>query len=426
MAVSSFKKADRKKAKLRLALDGPSGSGKTFTALRFAQALASQGKGRIAVIDTEHGSAAKYVGERPDGEPFEFDTAVLENFSPTDYTVVLQEAGQAGYDVVVIDSLSHAWEGKGGALEQVDTKANKTGNKFTAWADVTPQHQRMVEAILRSPCHVIATMRSKTEYVLQADSKGKMVPTKIGLKPIQRDGMEYEFDVVCDIDTEHLLKVSKTRCPALDGMSVMKPGASFVRPLLDWLENGSTVDPSFYAVTEADLRTQVATEAEQENLTPKEKMKRELALKKELQEKQKREAESAAAKPDSSQPVAQQDDQPELPPNPDVPFDVASSANAQNEQAKPDVVYATAEQIQKINRLFERDKTPLETQIAILQRRGIEPRNGRPHPELLATDAAAELIQKLEELVSRKIADQLGMSPEFVERVNERGIGSGN
>lgn len=422
MAVSSFKKADRKKAKLRLALDGPSGSGKTFTALRFALALADNDVTKIAVIDTEHGSAAKYVGERPDGTQIEFDHVTLEDFSPTNYTQFITEAGQCGYKVVVIDSLSHAWEGKGGALEQVDTKANKTGNKFTAWADVTPQHQRMVEAILRSPCHVIATMRSKTEYVLQADSKGKMVPTKIGLKPIQRDGMEYEFDVVCDIDTEHLLKVSKTRCPALDGMSVMKPGASFVRPLLDWLENGSTVDPSFYAVNEADLRTQVAKEAEEENLSPKEKMKRELALKKELQEKQKREAE--AAKPESSQPAAAVVPQPESPPSAEVPFEVDGLANAETPQ--PAVVFATAQQVEKVNNLFARDKTPIETQIAILQRRGIEPRNGRPHPELLSMEAAAELITKLEDLVSKKVAEQLGMSPEFVEKVKAGELGSGN
>jgi energy-coupling factor transporter ATP-binding protein EcfA2 len=374
MASSFFKKADRKKAKLRLALDGPSGSGKTFTALRFAQALAAKGQGRIAVIDTEHGSAAKYVGERPDGTPFEFDHAVLENFSPTDYTVVLQEAGQNGYDVVVIDSLSHAWEGKGGALDQVDAKTTKGGNSFTAWKDVTPQHRQMVEAILRSPCHVICTMRSKTEYVLQPDSKtGKMVPTKIGLKPIQRDGMEYEFDVVCDIDTEHLLKVSKTRCPALDGMVVMKPGASLMTPLLNWLENGSTVDPSFYAVTEADLQTQVNKEAAEENLSPIEKLRRKNELKR------------------------QQQDQP-----------ATQTAPATTATDIPFTTCITPAQVERIFYLAKRIEMPDEVLIQKLAARGVQPdADNKPHPERLEATVGTEFLEKLEEVAESIVAEEM-------------------
>jgi hypothetical protein len=239
-----FEPATRKKLKLRMAICGPSGSGKTMTGLRSAFAVAKaieereHRKARVAVIDTEHRSASKYQGEAPDGVPFNFDVCELTHYSPTAYTAVLKEAGQTGYDIVMIDSLSHAWEGVGGALDLVDQKADKGGNSFTAWKDVTPMHREMVEAILASPCDVIVTMRSKMDYVLEQDARGKMVPKKVGMAPIQRQGMEYEFDVVCDMDATHTLTVSKTRCSAIDGQRVVKPGAAFMGPILAWLGKG--------------------------------------------------------------------------------------------------------------------------------------------------------------------------------------------
>jgi hypothetical protein len=155
----------------------------------------------------------------------------------------------------VIDSLSHAWAGSGGALEIKDKKsAGSNANSFTAWKDVTPMHNQMIDAILRSPCHIIATMRSKTEYILETDSRGKQIPRKIGMAPIQRAGMEYEFDLYCSMDDEHILRVSKSRCPELsDGMSV-KPGATFIAPIVTWLNDGSDAPAEKFAVTESDLR----------------------------------------------------------------------------------------------------------------------------------------------------------------------------
>ncbi len=229
-----FTPATRKQLKLRMALDGPSGSGKTFTALRFAFGLAGE-SGKVAVLDTEHKAAAKYEGLSPDGIPWKFDTCELESFAPSTYSAVIKEAGRQGYDVLVIDSLSHAWEGVGGALDLVDRKG---GNKFTAWKDVTPLHRDMIEAILASPCHVIVTMRSKMEYVLEENEKGKQVPRKVGMAPIQRAGTEYEFDVVADLDHTHTLTVSKTRCPALDEARAVKPTAAFIEPLKAWLGEG--------------------------------------------------------------------------------------------------------------------------------------------------------------------------------------------
>lgn len=230
-----FQKATRKKSKLRMTIDGPAGSGKTYSALRFAHVLANGGK--IAFIDTERGSASKYIGENPDGIVWDFDVAELDSFSPEKYTQAIQYAGKAGYDVLVIDSLSHAWEGKDGALEIKDRAG---GNQWTAWRNVTPIHNRMVDAILQSPLHVITTMRSRMEYVQEADERGKTVIRKVGMAPIQRPGMEYEFDIVCDIDWSHILTVSKSRCSAIADLKLEKPGPNFIMPIVEWLETGTT------------------------------------------------------------------------------------------------------------------------------------------------------------------------------------------
>lgn len=240
--MGMFKPATREQLKARIALDGPTGSGKTYTGLEFAFVLAGP-NGRVCVIDTEHRSASKYAGYAPHGIPWLFDVCDLKHYAPSTYTAAIREAGQLGYDVILIDSLSHGWEGVGGALDQVDKKAAESGNSFTAWKDVTPQHREMIDAILASPAHVVVTMRSKMEYVLEetTNKNGRKVttPKKVGMAPIQRQGMEYEFDIVCDLDIDHMLKVSKTRCPEIDGMLVSKPGPEFLSPVIRWLNEGA-------------------------------------------------------------------------------------------------------------------------------------------------------------------------------------------
>jgi hypothetical protein len=270
--MSMFAPATRKKLKLRMALDGPSGSGKTYSALRFAFGLTGP-KGRIAVIDTEHRSASKYKGVSPDGYPWEFQVCELEHYAPSGYTQVIKEAGRLGFDVLIIDSLSHAWDGVGGALELVDKKAAQNNNSFTAWKDVTPMHREMIEAILSCPCHVIATMRSKMEYAIEKDERtGKMVPRKVGMAPVQRQGMEYEFDVVCDLDVDHILTVSKTRCSEIDGARVVKPQAAWMMPLAKWLDEGE--EPAAAAVqaqppqASANSPTTAAQNVAQESVSP--------------------------------------------------------------------------------------------------------------------------------------------------------------
>lgn len=230
----AFQKATKKQAKGRLAIDGPSGSGKTFTALRVAKALAPTGK--IAVIDTERGSASKYA------DLFQFDVCeIVDDFHPQHYIKALKEAEDAGYEVVVIDSLSHAWEGAGGVLELTDKEAtrSRSGNSYTAWRATTPIHNSLINAMLQSRCHVIVTMRSKTEYVLEENDRGQKVPKKVGMAPVQRAGMEYEFDVVVDMDLKHNGVVAKTRCHSLTDKVFSPPTeADLGKVFAEWLGDG--------------------------------------------------------------------------------------------------------------------------------------------------------------------------------------------
>lgn len=260
-----FKKATRKQAKLRMALIGPSGSGKTYTALAIAHHLVPGG--RIAVIDTERGSASKYAGV--DG--FEFDVCELDSFHPQKYIEAIRAADEAGYDVLIIDSLSHAWMGKDGALELVDRAAKRmqSPNTWAAWRDVTPLHNALVDAMLQCRMHLIATMRTKTEYVVETNEKGKQVPRKVGLAPIQREGLEYEFDVVADLDLDNNFIVSKTRCKELNGLVVNKAGKEVADILRAWLNDGAPIQESHPAAqatavqqSEAKPVGRRATEAE--------------------------------------------------------------------------------------------------------------------------------------------------------------------
>lgn len=228
--MSKFQKATKAQSRLRMALIGISGSGKTYTGLALATRLGE----RVAVIDTERGSASKY------SDIFNFDVMELDSFSPQTYVAAIKSAEEEGYDVLLIDSLSHAWSGKDGALEQVERVAKRTqsSNTFGAWREVTPTHNQMVDAILSAKCHVIATIRSKTEYVQEKDERGKTQIRKVGLAPVQRDGLEYEFDVVADLDMDNTLIIGKTRCPQLAGQLFQRAGEDVADILKSWLGTG--------------------------------------------------------------------------------------------------------------------------------------------------------------------------------------------
>lgn len=240
-----FQKATKKQLKARIALLGPAGAGKSYSALRLAFALAGT-DGKVAAIDTEHRSLSKYVGEAPDGTPWDFDVLELDSFSPDAYIEGITAAEQAGYAVLIIDSLSHAWAGKDGLLEFVDEVAKRkraqggAGNTFDAWREATPKHNALVEAMLSSKMHLIVTMRVKQEYVQEKDERtGKTIVRKVGLQPVQRDGLEYEMDVTADLDMDNNLVIGKTRCSKLTGKVFAKAGPEVVKILQEWLSSGA-------------------------------------------------------------------------------------------------------------------------------------------------------------------------------------------
>lgn len=239
-----FTRATKRGKFLRLALEGPAGSGKTWTALEIATELAGP-QGRIALIDSERESADLYANQ------FIFDSGKLNDFSPDNYCKSIKAAEDQGYDVCIVDSLTHAWSGTGGALDMVDVKKRQGGNNnsFDAWRDVTPAHNKLVDTLLNARMHVIVTMRTKTAYDMEeyTDKSGnrRVKPVKIGTKPIQREGLEYEFTVVGDLDLDHNLIVSKTRINVLDGKVWHKPGAEFARTIMNWFEDAAEEVPKF-------------------------------------------------------------------------------------------------------------------------------------------------------------------------------------
>ena len=219
-----FEDASSKGSYLRCALVGPSGSGKTWTALTIASQF-----GVPFVIDTERSSALKYA------KHFKFKHANIPgDFNPRNYIAACHAAIAAGAKVLVVDSLSHAWEGVGGVLEFVDNvaKRQKTANSFQAWREGTPLQNELVDGLLALKCHLVCTMRSKMEYAQQSDG-GKTRVVKLGMGAIQRNGIEYEFDIVLEMDLEHDCTVGKTRFPELSGQVFRKPDEKFSKKLFD-------------------------------------------------------------------------------------------------------------------------------------------------------------------------------------------------
>lgn len=238
MTTFTFAPATRETAKARIALQGPGGSGKTKSALRMAEGLAKGGP--IGVVDTERGSAKKYaiVPGRPDLGGHEFGHMPMAFCSPENLIAAVKAAEEARLAVLIVDSWSHFWAGKGGLLARVEEesqKASNRGGKFTAWAPVNDLEQDMLDALLNFPGHVIVTMRTKNDYEME----GKKV-TKVGVKTVQREGSEYEFDVVIDM-IAGTGTVTKTRYEPLYDVSVHHPGEDFAEVILEQLGQG--LDP---------------------------------------------------------------------------------------------------------------------------------------------------------------------------------------
>lgn len=232
--MSSFKKATKEKAKLRLALFGVSGSGKTYTALRMATGLAGE-DGRIAVIDTERNSACKY------SDRFNFDVCDAKKPSIENLKMFIEEA--KNYDVLIIDSMTHCWLE---LLQEVEklAKTKFGGNTWSAWSEGTPKQMSLINALLDFPGHIIATMRVETNWTTVTNEKGKVVPVRVGEAPKQGKGIEYEFDMLMQISPEHDALVIKDRTGKYQDEVIPMPDEEFGKALGEWLQDGENNKPS--------------------------------------------------------------------------------------------------------------------------------------------------------------------------------------
>jgi hypothetical protein len=227
-----IERAIKRKQKLRLGIMGAAGSGKTYSSLLLACELGE----KVCIIDTEAGSASLYADQFK-----EYDTISLgAPFEPKRYIEAMKLIENSGYDVIVIDSLTHEWSGVGGCLDMVSniTKSSNSGNSYTAWNKITPEHNKLIETILNSKCHVIATLRAKTAYdMIQVN--GKMRPQKVGVEAVQREGMEYEFTTLFSLDQNHNFICSKDRTKMFDNPDVPEAFTSEIAlKLLEWLNQG--------------------------------------------------------------------------------------------------------------------------------------------------------------------------------------------
>lgn len=257
-----IKEAVREGQWAKMVIAGPSGGGKTFTALQLAKGLTRNGK--IVVLDSERGSAKKYAKILGD---MKYSVLDLPGFSPETYSGAIKYAVEKGFDTIIVDSMSHSWAGKGGALELVDMAARRShsGNSFVAWRDVNPLLAEFTDVLLSVPAHVIATVRTKQEYVIEENAKGKKEPRKLGMAPVIRDGFEYEFDISARIDMDNNLIIDKTRVEFLHNGVYKKAGFELGRQLRDWYDGNDPVVhiPEPYKVEESE-----AVDSTPINVTP--------------------------------------------------------------------------------------------------------------------------------------------------------------
>lgn len=222
----AFERAVRSKLKLRLGIFGPSGSGKTYSALKIAKGIG----GKIALCDSERGSSRAYH------KIAEFDVDTMDKNTPEEYIEKIKDAVKAGYDVLILDSITHEWIQIKDSVDDI-TSASRSGNSYTAWKEPTKRHDRFVNAILQAPIHIICTMREKDETEMIANEKGKVEPVKIGFKPDQRKGLEYEFSTIFRLNRKHIAVAEKDRTELFDHFEdplTEQVGAH----LKEWLDEG--------------------------------------------------------------------------------------------------------------------------------------------------------------------------------------------
>ncbi|MFD0964284.1 AAA family ATPase [Pseudofulvibacter geojedonensis] len=221
--------SERKKAKIKLALQGSAGSGKTYSSLLLAQGLTNKNLSKVAIIDTENGSADLYA------HLGEYNVLTLQPpFTPEKYVQAIEVCEKAGMEVIILDSISHCWD------ELLDFHSKLPGNSFTNWNKVTPRQKEFVNKILQSDAHIIATMRTKQDYVLN-QKNGKYIPEKVSLKAVQRDGVDYEFTIVFDLDMKHFAVASKDRTNIFSGKPEFIINSATGRKILEWCNSGTNL-----------------------------------------------------------------------------------------------------------------------------------------------------------------------------------------
>lgn len=224
-----LKKAERKKAKIRLGLSGASGFGKTYSALLIAKGLVGEWD-KIALIDTENGSGELY------SDLGDYNVITLEApYSPERYIEAIKVCEKSGMECIIVDSITHEWDGKGGCLDI----QNQLGGRYQDWAKVTPRHDAFIQSILTSSSHVITTVRRKQDYEM-IDNNGKKSVQKVGTKEVTREGFEYELTMNLEIvNDKHLAKASKDRTGLFMGLPEFVPSEETGKKIKEWCESGS-------------------------------------------------------------------------------------------------------------------------------------------------------------------------------------------
>lgn len=228
------KVAEREKVKLMIGLTGPSGAGKTYSALQLAYGLTKDWK-KITLADTENGSALYYAGNTGEWGHIDFPPHMRNGYHPDNWCALIDYVeSDPTCEVLILDSISHEWNGVGGTLEL----HNRAGGRFDSWAKVTPIHNRFIDKMRNSRLHIIATMRAKQDYVLEQNDKGKSAPVKVGLASVQREGLDYEFGVMFDINIKHFAESSKDRTGLFSEMGAFQISQDIGDMLLQWVNSG--------------------------------------------------------------------------------------------------------------------------------------------------------------------------------------------
>lgn len=222
--------SERRKAKIKMALQAPAGAGKTYSSLLLAQGLTNGDFSKVAIIDTENGSADLYA------HLGQYNVLTLAPpFTPDNYIKAIEVCEKAGMEVIIIDSISHCWD------YLLEYHSSLAGNSFTNWAKVMPLQKAFVSKILQADLHVITTMRTKQDYVLN-QKDGKFIPEKVGLKAVQKDGLDYEFTVVFDLDIKHFAVSSKDRTGLFMGKPEFVINSFTGKEILDWCNSGTNLN----------------------------------------------------------------------------------------------------------------------------------------------------------------------------------------